>query len=51
MKNVQKIETEVKGAEWEKILDNSIKKQVSKTKIDGFRKGKCPKSVYLQKFG
>ncbi len=51
MKNVQKIETEVKGAEWEKILDNTFKKRNKDLKVDGFRKGKCPKSVYLQKFG
>ena len=51
MKNVQKIETEVKGAEWEKILDNTFKKRNKDLKVDGFRKGKCPKTVYLQKFG
>ena len=51
MENVIKKEIEIKGKEWDKILDNSFKKQVNKTKIDGFRKGKCPKSVYLQKFG
>ena len=51
MKNVQKIETEVKGAEWEKILDDTFKKRNKDLKVDGFRKGKCPKNVYLQKFG
>ncbi len=51
MKNVIKKEAEIKGKEWEKMLDNSFKKQVSKTKIDGFRKGKCPKNIYIQKFG
>lgn len=51
MKNVQKIETEIKGAEWEKILDDTFKKRVKDVKVDGFRKGKCPKNIYLQKFG
>ena len=51
MKNVQKIETEVKGAEWEKILDDTFKKRNKDLKVDGFRKGKCPKNVYLQRFG
>ena len=51
MKNVQKIETEINGAEWEKLLDNTFKKRNKNLKVDGFRKGKCPKNVYLQKFG
>ena len=51
MKNVHDIEIEIKGKEWEQILDAAFKKRVKNTSIDGFRKGKCPKSVYLQKFG
>ena len=51
MKNVQKIETKITGDEWNKILDDTFKKRVKELKVDGFRKGKCPKNVYLQKFG
>ena len=51
MKNVHDIEIEIKGAEWETILDDTFKKKVNVMSIDGFRKGKCPKNVYLQKFG
>lgn len=51
MKNVHDIEIEIKGAEWETILDDTFKKRVKGMSIDGFRKGKCPKNVYLQKFG
>ena len=51
MKNVHDIEIEIKGKEWEQILDAAFKKRVKDMKIDGFRKGKCPKNVYLQKFG
>ena len=51
MKNVHDIEIEIKGKEWEQILDAAFQKRVKNTSIDGFRKGKCPKSVYLQKFG
>ena len=51
MKNEHKIEIEIKGKEWEKILDDTFNKRVKDLKVDGFRKGKCPKSVYLQKFG
>ena len=51
MKNVHDIEVELKGKEWDSILDAAFKKKVKDMKIDGFRKGKCPKNVYLQKFG
>ena len=51
MKNVHDIEIEIKGKEWEQMLDAAFQKRVKNMSIDGFRKGKCPKSVYLQKFG
>ena len=51
MKNVHVKEIELKGKEWETILDNAFKKRVKSQTIDGFRKGKCPKDVYLKKFG
>ena len=51
MKNVHVKEVEIKGKEWETILDNAFKKRVKGQTIDGFRKGKCPKDVYLKKFG
>ena len=51
MKNVHDIEIEIKGTEWEKILDAAFEKRNKDLKVDGFRKGKCPKNVYLQKFG
>ena len=51
MKNVHDIEIELKGKDWENILDAAFKKKVKDIRVDGFRKGKCPKNVYLQKFG
>lgn len=51
MKNVHKIEIEVKGSDWESILDATFTKKNKDLKVDGFRKGKCPKNVYMQKFG
>ena len=51
MKNVHVKEVELKGKEWETILDNAFKKRVKGQTIDGFRKGKCPKNIYMQKFG
>jgi len=51
MKNVHDIEIEIKGKDWEEILDSTFKKRNKDLKVDGFRKGKCPKNIYLQKFG
>lgn len=51
MKNVHDIEFEIKDEEWTKILDATFKKKSKDIKVDGFRKGKCPKNIYLQKFG
>ena len=51
MKNVHVKEVEIKGKDWESILDSALQKRIKDVSIDGFRKGKCPKNVYLQKFG
>ena len=51
MKNVHVKEVEINGKDWESILDSALQKRLKDVKIDGFRKGKCPKNVYLQKFG
>lgn len=51
MKNVHKIEIEVKGSDWESILDAAFTKKNKDLQVEGFRKGKCPKNVYMQKFG
>ena len=51
MKNVYIKEVEIKDKEWQSILDTVFEKKNKDIKVDGFRKGKCPKSVYLNKFG
>ena len=51
MKNVKEIEIKIEGESWTKALDKSFNKANSNTTIEGFRKGKCPKDVYLKKFG
>ena len=51
MKNEVVKEVELKGKDWENILDKVFKKKVNEVKIDGFRKGKCPKDVFIKKFG
>ena len=49
-KNVHEIEIKLNN-EWEKCLDDAFKKKVKEVKVDGFRKGSCPKDVYIKKFG
>ena len=51
MSKVNKIKIKVEGKEWEGCLDKSFKKNIKKLKIDGFRPGKAPKSVFLKKYG
>jgi trigger factor len=51
MKNVHEKEIEYKGKEWQSILDEVLTKKLKDVRIDGFRKGKCPKDVYLKRVG
>ncbi len=49
-KNVHEIEIKL-TTEWGKCLDNAFKKKSKEVKVDGFRKGSCPKDIYIKKFG
>ena len=49
-KNVKIVEKTIKGKKWQEALDKAFKEEVKKVKIDGFRKGKAPKDVYLKKY-
>src|SRR5574344_738133 len=51
MKNVIVKELEIKGSDWDKILDDAFKKAVKNVNLPGFRKGNVPKDIYLKKFG
>ena len=42
---------EINGKEWEEALDKAFQKAVKNVKIDGFRKGKAPKDIFLKKYG
>lgn len=42
---------EIKGKEWEEAQDQAFQKAVKTVKIDGFRKGKVPKDIFLKKYG
>lgn len=50
-KNEKKISVKIDGKEWKECLDKSFNEAVKKVKIDGFRPGKAPKSVFLKKYG
>ena len=51
VENRKEIEVSFDGAKWEKAQDDAFKKNVANVTIDGFRKGKCPKDVFLKKYG
>ena len=50
-KNEKEIEIIIDGEEWKGAFDKAFKKANSKAKIDGFRKGKAPKEVFIKKYG
>ncbi len=51
MNNIKEVKKSVDGKKWEEALDKAFEKANSKVEIDGFRKGKAPKDVYLKKYG
>lgn len=51
MKNVKEVKIDVKGKEWESALDKAFEKKKKDIRVDGFRKGACPKEVFLKKVG
>lgn len=51
MKNVHEIKITVEKEEWNKILDDVFKKKNQEVTIQGFRKGKAPKDVFIKNFG
>lgn len=49
--NIKKVTVKIEGEKWKKALDKAFKKASAKVQIDGFRKGKVPKNVFLKKYG
>ena len=49
--NLAKLTIEVSPEEFEAALDKAFEKVVKEVKIDGFRPGKCPKSMFIKRFG
>ena len=50
MKNTKEIKVKIEGKKWEDALEKAYKKASSNFQIDGFRKGKAPKSVFMKKY-
>ena len=51
MSNKHVILKKVEGENWKNALDKSLLKNVKEAKVDGFRKGKCPRDVFEKKYG
>ena len=47
----QEFDLVVKGKEWEGLQDEAFEKVNKSAKIDGFRPGKAPRSMYEKKYG
>ena len=50
-KNVHEITIKVEGKEWLDAVDKAYNKANKDAKIDGFRKGKAPKEIFIKKYG
>ena len=48
---LHEITIKIEGDEWKNAIDATFKKKQKNLAIDGFRKGKVPRSVYEKKFG
>lgn len=51
MKNVKEVTIRLEKEEWTKALDKAFNNKKKDLKVDGFRKGSCPKDIYIKKFG
>ena len=51
MTNKHVITKKIEGKTWEEVLTKSFNKNVLNAKVDGFRKGKCPRDIYEKKYG
>ncbi|MEG2311306.1 MAG: trigger factor [Bacilli bacterium] len=50
-KTTKDISIKVTGQPWKDALDKAFTKANEKVKLDGFRKGKAPKDVFIKKYG
>ncbi len=50
-KNIHEIVIKIEGDDWKNALDKAFAEKQKTVKVDGFRKGKVPRSIYEKKFG
>ena len=50
-KNVHEIVIKIDGDAWKESLDKAFNEKKKDAKVDGFRKGKVPKNIYIKKYG
>ena len=50
MKNIKEIKIKVEGEKWTSALEKAYNKASKNFQIDGFRKGKVPKSIFMSKY-
>lgn len=48
---LHEVEIKIDGEDWKNAIDDTFKKKQKNLSMDGFRKGKVPRSVYEKKFG
>lgn len=51
MKNVKEFTIKIEGSSWQEAIDKAFNNKKKDLKVDGFRKGQCPKDLYIKKFG
>lgn len=51
MKNVKEFTIKIEGSLWQEAIDKAFNNKKKDLKVDGFRKGQCPKDLYIKKFG
>lgn len=50
-KNIHEVVIKIDGDAWQEALDKAFNSKKKDAKVDGFRKGKVPKDIYIKKFG
>ena len=50
-KNIHELEIKIEGKKWTDAVDKAFDEKQKTVKVDGFRAGKVPRSVFEKKFG
>ena len=50
-KNIHEVTVKIEGKDWNDAIDKVFEKKQKTVKVDGFRKGKVPRTIFEKKFG